>query len=57
MKRELCEHRYNISEISIDMNRECARFTRSIILEVTSTVTLSCMNIYLMPIAFHTAAA
>ncbi len=29
MKRELREHIY-ISEISIDMNRECARFARSI---------------------------
>ncbi len=36
MKRELREHIYiyiyiYISEISIDMNRECARFARSII--------------------------
>ncbi len=31
MKRELREHIYlYISEISIDMNRECARFARSI---------------------------
>ncbi len=29
MKRKLREHIYIISEISIDMNRECARFARS----------------------------
>ncbi len=29
MKRELREHIYIISEISIVMNRECARFARS----------------------------
>ncbi len=39
MKRELREHIYlYISEISIDMNRECARFARSIMFVRTSSV-------------------